>query len=172
MGLAARAETFYANGGGTKTVYAYDWFNKDNWKVKDGDGNLVDAPTAPQQGDTAIFDKTVSGMMSLYPDSAVAPGLQRVQFNANNTIHQGYVSILAGGDGLIMNFVGAMTWYAGIHIAGTGEASVDVPAGATFNGQKGIRTASKTTDVTFVKKGAGNFVTAYEGGNIYNPTCA
>ena len=168
-GLAARAETFYANGGGTKTVYAYDWFNKDNWKVKDGDGNLVDAPTAPQQGDTAIFDKTVSGMMSLYPDSAVAPGLQRVQFNANNTIHQGYVSILAGGDGLIMNFVGAMTWYAGIHIAGTGEASVDVPAGATFNGQKGIRTASKTTDVTFVKKGAGNFVTAYEGGNIYYP---
>ncbi len=97
------------NGGGTKTVYAYDWFNKDNWKVKDGDGNLVDAPTAPQQGDTAIFDKTVSGMMSLFPDSAVAPGLQRVQFNANNTIHQGYVSILAGGDGKTL----LLEYYAG-----------------------------------------------------------
>ena len=108
-GLAARAETFSANGGGTKTVYAYDWFNKDNWKVKDGEGNLVDAPTAPQQGDTAIFDKTVSGMMSLYPDSAVAPGLQRVQFNANNTIHQGYVSILAGGDGKAL----LLEYYAG-----------------------------------------------------------
>ena len=94
-GLAARAETFYANGGGTKTTYAYDWFNKDNWKVKDGDA--------------AIFDKTVSGMMSLYPDSAVAPGLQRVQFNANNTIHQGYVSILAGGDGKAL----LLEYYAG-----------------------------------------------------------
>ena len=108
-GLAARAETFYANGGGTKTTYAYDWFNKDNWKVKDNEGNLVDAPTAPQQGDTAIFDKTVSGMMSLFPDSAVAPGLQRVQFNANNTIHQGYVSILAGGDGKTL----LLEYYAG-----------------------------------------------------------
>ncbi len=60
MGLAARAETFYANGDGTKTAYAYDWYNKDNWKVKDGDGNLVDAPTAPQQGDTVIFNKSIT----------------------------------------------------------------------------------------------------------------
>ncbi len=168
LACAAFAETYYANGGGTKSYYAYDWYNKDNWKVKDANDNLVDASSAPQRGDTVIFDKAIS-YMSLFPDSSVAPGLQKVQFNVPNIIHQGYVSILAGGEGIVMNCTGSMGWWAGIHIAGTGEAPIVVPAGATLNNQKGVRTESKTADVTLVKQGAGHFNTAYEGGNIYNP---
>ena len=136
--------------------------------MKDGDGNLVAATSAPQQGDTVIFDKTISNM-SLYPDNYIAPGLQKVVFNANNTIHQGYVSLLGGGEGLVMTFVDNMTWWAGLHVAGTGEVPIDVPSGATFANQKGVRTEGTTKDVTLVKKGAGHFNTACEGGNIYQP---
>ena len=172
MGLAARAETFYANGGGTTakigSTPVYLWTAADNWQVKDENDNLVAAPRAPQQGDTAIFDKTIS-YMSVYPDSSIAPGMQRVQFNANNIIHQGYVSILAGGDGIVKTCSGDMTWWGGIHIAGTGEAPIVVPAGTAFQNQKGVRTEGKTVAVTLVKQGGGTFNTAWEGGNIYNP---
>ena len=163
-GLAARAETFYANGGGTKTAYAYDWYNKDNWQVMDAASNLVAATSAPQQGDTVIFNKSIT-YMSVYPDSSVAPGLQRVQFNVANTIHQGYVSLLAGGDGLVMNCTGTMTWWAGLHLTGDGEVPIVVPSGATFNNQKGIRVVGNPI---LVKQGAGTFNTANEGGNEYS----
>ena len=96
-GLAARAETFYANGDGTKTAYAYDWYNKDNWQVMDAASNLVAATSAPQQGDTVIFNKAIY-YMSAYPDGAIHPGLHKVEFNVNNTIHQGFVSLQAGGE--------------------------------------------------------------------------
>ena len=164
MGLAARAETFYANGGGTKTAYAYDWYNKDNWQVMDANSNLVAATNTPQQGDTVIFNKSIT-YMSVYPDSSVAPGLQRVQFNVANTIHQGYVSLLAGGDGLVMNCTGTMTWWAGLHLTGDGEVPIVVPSGATFNNQKGVRVVGNPI---LVKQGAGTFNTANEGGNEYS----
>ena len=163
-GLAARAETFYANGGGTKTAYAYDWYNKDNWQVMDAASNLVAATSAPQQGDTVIFNKSIT-YMSVYPDSSVAPGLQRVQFNVANIIHQGYVSLLAGGDGLVMNCTGTMTWWAGLHLTGDGEVPIVVPSGATFNNQKGVRVVGNPI---LVKQGAGTFNTANEGGNEYS----
>ena len=163
-GLAARAETFYANGDGTKTAYAYDWYNKDNWQVMDANSNLVAASSAPQQGDTVIFNKSIT-YMSVYPDSSVAPGLQRVQFNVANIIHQGYVSLLAGGDGLVMNCTGTMTWWAGLHLTGDGEVPIVVPSGATFNNQKGVRVVGNPI---LVKQGAGTFNTANEGGNEYS----
>ena len=159
----AAGVTYYANGGGTKSRYAYDWYNADNWLVDDGAGGRVMPQTYPQEGDIVIFDKTIDNM-SLFPDDSVAPALHKAVFNAGNTIHQGYMNFKAGGEGLWMKDGVSMSWWAGLRFTGTGEVPIHVGAGCSFNNQKGVM-----GDATLVKTGGGSFCTANEGAAVFGP---
>ncbi len=156
--------TYYAKGGGTLIAASrYNWCTADNWSVMGEGGVLVQATDYPHEGDIAIFNKSISYMS--YIDGNTMPALWKVDFQVNNTIHQGYINLLAGGEGLKMSSSGDMGWWAGLQFTGTGEVPIDVPAGRTFTNQKGVKGTA-----TFVKTGGGKFRSAGEGANLYQPT--
>ena len=161
----AEGVTYYANGGGTKNNFSYDWKSTDNWRVDDGAGNLVVPTTVPQANDIVVFDKKVD-YMSAAPDSEIHPALQKIVFNVGNTIHQGYVNLRAGGEGLWMKDGIGMSWWAGLRFTGVGEVPVHVPSGQSFKNQKGVQ---GDTTAILVKTGGGTFNTACEGKNVYKP---
>ena len=163
----AEGVTYYANGGGTKNSFSYDWSKADNWQIDDGAGGKMAASTPPQAGDIVIFDKSIS-YMSAAPDSTVHPALQKILFNVGNTIHQGYISLRAGGEGLWMKDGIGMTWWAGIRFVGAGEVPIHVPNGQTFGNQKGVQDDGQRKSI-LVKTGGGTFCTANQGKNVYYP---
>lgn len=160
----AEGDTYYAWGGGPKNAYSYDWFDTSNWRVKNEIEEYVVPATLPQQGDIVIFNKKVE-YMSAFHASLTVPALWKVDFQVNNIIHQGFITLLGGGEGLKMSPDGDMGWWAGITLSGTGEVPIDVPAGRKFTNQKGVSGAT----ATFVKTGGGTFRTAGEGAAAYSP---
>jgi len=163
-GVASASESvrtnYYAWGGGTKNSFSYNWFSPDNWRVIDEGTNAVPA-CIPQQGDIVIFNKSIDYMSA--SDGKAMPALWKVDFQTPNTIHQGFVNLLAGGEGLTMT--GDMNWWAGLQFTGSGEVPIHVPDGKYFDNQKGVYGTA-----TFVKTGGGLFQSASEGASPYQPT--
>ena len=163
-GLWAAGTTYYAVGGGTKNSFSYSWRSADNWRLDGANGTQV-PETPPQEDDIVVFDKRVDHMSGA-PDGDLLPALQKLQFNIANTIHQGYICLKAGGEGLVMKDGVSMGWWAGVRLVGDGEVPIHVPTGQYFNNQKGVLC---TATATLVKTGGGIFTTASEGKNPYQP---
>ncbi len=164
-GLSAFAAgtTYYAVGGGTRNDFSFSWDSPDNWRL-DGVNGTEKPTTQPQAGDIVVFDKTINYMSAL--DGTEYPPLQKIVFNTHNTIHQGFVTLMAGGEGLWMAEDVSMDWWAGLRFRGVGEVPIHVSAGQVFNGQKGVLGDSTAI---LVKKGGGEFCTAFQGKSPYFP---
>ena len=164
-GLRAAGVTYYAAGGGTENSFSYDWRTADNWRLDGANGTQI-PKTPPQEDDIVVFDKKID-KMSGAPDGALLPALRRLQFNVANTIHQGYICLKTGGEGLVMkDGIGNMRWWAGLRLVGDGEVPIHVPTGQSFSNQKGVLC---TATATLVKTGGGIFTTASEGKSPYEP---
>ncbi len=168
--LVVSGDTYYADFHGTKSYYAYDWFNKDNWKVKDGDGNLVPAANVPPEGSDVIVNKGC-GQMSAYPDGTMMAAINSIVFNAapSSPMHQGYIGLLSNGPGLtVMDNVSISTW-AGLRFKGSGDGIINIGTGGNYTNQKGVGLYTSGDQVTLIKKGAGSFSPVDESNSAYSP---
>lgn len=167
---SAFGTTYYADFHGTKSLYAYDWFNVDNWRVMNAEDQLVQPSQVPQEGDDVIVNAGC-GQMSAFPDGATMNPLNSMTFNVapSSSIHQGYIGFLANGVGLkVMDNVNVSTW-AGLAVKGTGDFVVDIGAGGSYNNQKCVELYSGSSNITLIKKGSGTFHPVYEGSTTYKP---
>lgn len=116
-GLWAAGTTYYAAGGGTKNSFSYSWRSADNWRLDGANGTQI-PETPPQEDDIVVFDKKIDNMSGA-PDGDLLPALHKLVFNVGNTIHQGYICLKAGGEGLVMKDGVSMGWWAGCVSSGT-----------------------------------------------------
>lgn len=166
----ALGDTYYADFHGTKSYYAYDWFNKDNWKVMDEGGNLVAATNVPPEGSDVIVNSGC-GQMSAYPDGSLMAAINSIVFNAKpaDPMHQGYIGLLSNGPGLkVVDGVSISTW-AGLRFKGSGDAIIDIGTGGNYTNQKGVGVYAGTDQVTLIKKGKGTFSPVDEQQSAYSP---
>ena len=167
--LSALGTTYYADFKGTKSQYAYDWYNVDNWWVKDANDQNVRPTQVPQEGDDVIVNSGC-GQMSAWPDGSMMNALNSITFNAApSPMHQGYVGLLANGDGIKVMPNVAYSTYAGIRVKGSGDLLLDIGSGGLYSNQKGVARYNSNDQVTLIKKGAGTFRPVVENNSAYCP---
>ena len=171
--LAADAETWYwvgANKNGDNRL----WHGLNNWTNANG------VAGDPARGDTAVLRdnqyaphtvcKSSGDDWNAASSSARVP-LDGIIFDGNKkSCNQGNFAFICGGSGLkVLGSYGGVSHYTGMLLEGEGEVPIDiVEAGSEFRSQMRM---SKRKDFdnkcnpTIVKKGAGTFVSFYQGGS-------
>ena len=173
--LAAKAETWYWVGAKVNASNQRLWHGLNNWTNANG------VAGDPARGDTAVLnDNTRSGPYMVCnsngDDSKAASSSARVPLDGiifdgfKKSGNQGNFALIAGGNGIkVLGSYGGVSHYTGILLEGEGEVPIDiVEANSEFRSQMRMvkrKDFDNKCNPTIVKKGAGTFVSFYQGGN-------